>query len=202
MDSFIYQQIRERTSILEIAELYGIELNRQHEACCPFHNEKTPSFRVYPQNQSYYCFGCGESGDSVKLVAKLNHISNHEAAKIINVQFGLGLDFDNQKIDFRLVMQREKELAIRRKFAKWVHDAFIVLSTYRRKLWAARSNPESDLFQESLQSLDTIDYYLDCLRDEPQEFYKINRKVVMNIENRTYGVGQPNDRGILREANG
>ena len=200
MDSFIYQQIRERTNILEIAERYGIELNRQHEACCPFHKENTPSFRVYPQNQSYYCFGCGESGDSVKLVAKLNHISNHEAAKVINAQFCLGLNFDNQEIDYRLLARRDKELSIQRKFTKWAHDAFIILSTYRRQLWAARNSPESGLFQESLQNLETVDYYLDCLRDEPEEFFKINRKVVMDIENRGISSGSENKQSAFRTA--
>ena len=37
---------------------------------CPFHNEKTPSFTVYPENGSYYCFGCGQGGDVITFVMK------------------------------------------------------------------------------------------------------------------------------------
>jgi hypothetical protein len=48
-------------------------------ACCPFHNESTPSFSVSEKKGSYYCFGCGESGDGVTFLEKIEHLSHKEA---------------------------------------------------------------------------------------------------------------------------
>ncbi|OGJ02397.1 DNA primase, partial [Candidatus Nomurabacteria bacterium RIFCSPLOWO2_12_FULL_44_11] len=59
------EQIKERLSIEEVVSSY-IKLERTGanlKAKCPFHNEKTPSFFVSPARESYYCFGCGASGD-------------------------------------------------------------------------------------------------------------------------------------------
>lgn len=50
--------------------------------CCPFHNEKTPSFTVF-KNNSYYCFGCGESGDSITYIMKTKKIGFIEAVKYL-----------------------------------------------------------------------------------------------------------------------
>ena len=61
--------IRENVDAREAAKLYGLKLNRSDMALCPFHGEKTPSFKVYRDH--YYCFGCQESGDVISLAMKL-----------------------------------------------------------------------------------------------------------------------------------
>lgn len=58
-------------------------------ACCPFHNEKTPSFTVFPSSQSYYCFGCGEGGDVITYVMKTNGLTYPEAVKNLAQSCGL-----------------------------------------------------------------------------------------------------------------
>ncbi len=55
----------------------------EFSACCPFHNERTPSFTVQPEKQFFYCFGCGASGDAVDFVSTYENIGFREAVESI-----------------------------------------------------------------------------------------------------------------------
>lgn len=55
----------------------------EYIACCPFHHEKTPSFTINPDKEFYYCFGCGESGDSLEFVKTYNKVNFKEALKTV-----------------------------------------------------------------------------------------------------------------------
>lgn len=59
--------------------------------CCPFHSEKTPSFKIYPGTGGFYCFGCGAGGDVVSFAEKLFGLSPAAAARRLDADFGLGL---------------------------------------------------------------------------------------------------------------
>ena len=59
---------------------YGVELNSRGYAPCPFHNEKTGSFKVYSDG-TYHCFGCGAHGDVIDFVAQMDNIDFNEACK-------------------------------------------------------------------------------------------------------------------------
>lgn len=60
-----------------------VDLNNFDKACCPFHKEKTPSFTYYRKDNRWWCYGaCGEGGDVIDLVMKLNNVSLPEAIKI------------------------------------------------------------------------------------------------------------------------
>lgn len=68
--------------ILEILEKYGIKITKdgnRHKALCPIHDEKTASFVVYPESNSWYCFGHGDGGSPEYLVSKLEGISLNKA---------------------------------------------------------------------------------------------------------------------------
>ncbi len=60
---------------------------------CPFHDEKTPSFQVTPSRGFYYCFGCGESGDAISFVRKINNLSFAEAVEHLAEKYGVQLRF-------------------------------------------------------------------------------------------------------------
>ena len=64
--SFI-DDLLHRTNILEVVDkrVPLKKSGKNYQACCPFHNEKTPSFSVQPERQFYYCFGCGAGGNGV-----------------------------------------------------------------------------------------------------------------------------------------
>lgn len=84
-------EIKKRVSCVDACRQYGIDLNSHGFARCPFHSEKTGSFRVY-KDGSFHCFGCGAHGNSViDLVMRLFDESVGDACKRLNDDFRLGL---------------------------------------------------------------------------------------------------------------
>ena len=77
-------EVRERTDIKEVVDGYvtlkGAGLG-SFKGLCPFHDERSPSFHVRPQVGLYHCFGCGEGGDVISFVKKVDHISFSEAVE-------------------------------------------------------------------------------------------------------------------------
>lgn len=65
--------------IVAVAESLGIDVNSRNKACCPFHDERTPSFSLTPDKGLYYCFGCGAGGDVIKLYRELKNATYSEA---------------------------------------------------------------------------------------------------------------------------
>ncbi|MCI7485458.1 MAG: CHC2 zinc finger domain-containing protein [Helicobacter sp.] len=63
------------------------------QSLCPFHNEKTPSFVVNPNKNIFYCFGCGENGDSIKFVMLYKHLSFIEATQEVANMINFSLIF-------------------------------------------------------------------------------------------------------------
>lgn len=91
-DAFL-EQLRERN---EISEVIGAYVNlkragRLYKGLCPFHGEKTPSFTVYPDTQSFYCFGCGVGGDVVSFIRKAENLDYVEAVKLLADRCGLAM---------------------------------------------------------------------------------------------------------------
>lgn len=89
-DDFI-QQIRDHNEIESVISGY-MELRRRGKTLtglCPFHNEKTPSFTVYPETSSYYCFGCGAGGDVVTFIRNIENLDYIEAIKLLADRSGL-----------------------------------------------------------------------------------------------------------------
>ena len=72
--------IKERLDIVDVVSEYVIlkKSGRNYMGCCPFHKEKTPSFSVNPERQIYKCFGCGEGGDALSFLMKINNQSFNE----------------------------------------------------------------------------------------------------------------------------
>lgn len=77
--------LRAANSLADKATEYGVELNSHGYACCPFHSEKTGSFKVYPDG-TYHCFGCGAHGDVIDFVARMENIGFNEACKRLGGQ--------------------------------------------------------------------------------------------------------------------
>ena len=85
----IFSQVKNCLEISQVLEYYGVQINSRGFALCPFHQENTPSFKVYDDN--FYCFGCGESGTVIDFVVKYFRLTNIEAAKKLSADFGLNL---------------------------------------------------------------------------------------------------------------
>ena len=66
---------------------------------CPFHSEKTPSFTVYPKDNSFYCFGCGAGGDQISFTMKIEHLDYPDAVQFLAKRAGITvIDADNSGI--------------------------------------------------------------------------------------------------------
>ncbi len=85
--------IKDRLDIIDVVSEHVIlkKSGRNHLGCCPFHKEKTPSFSVNPEKQIYKCFGCGEGGDAISFLMKINNQSFNEVISELSQKFGIPL---------------------------------------------------------------------------------------------------------------
>lgn len=67
-----------------------------YSACCPLHDEKTPSFVVFPKTNTFKCFGCGKGGDAINFVMELKHVDFIEACKLIAHNHGITVSFSEE----------------------------------------------------------------------------------------------------------
>ena len=167
------QTIKYRLTMREVLERYGYTADRKGFICCPFHNEKTPSMRIY--DKDYHCFGCGEHGDVITFVQKMFNLSFQEALKKIDVDFGLDLYGDKTFEELRKSHYKTKQLQAKREREKaekenadmeyWAaFDEWKRLEDNKQKF--APKSPDEELhslFIEALQKLSYQTYLLDCL---------------------------------------
>ena len=87
--------IKERLDIVEVVSGYAKleKAGASFKACCPFHNEKTPSFFVSPVRQSYYCFGCGAKGDIFSFVEAVEGLDFRGALKVLAERAGVEIEY-------------------------------------------------------------------------------------------------------------
>jgi len=87
----IIQQIRDRVDIVDLIGRHVTlkRSGRSYKGLCPFHGEKTPSFHVSPDRQSYYCFGCQEGGSALTFVMRHDHLTFPEAVRSLGRELGI-----------------------------------------------------------------------------------------------------------------
>ena len=118
----VINEIKYRNDIESVMAPY-VNLKRRGKnlvGLCPFHNEKTPSFTVYPENGSFYCFGCGVGGDVFSFVRQIENLDYIEAVKLLAERSGIVLPEDGYDDS----MQRLKNtiFEINRETAKFYHS--------------------------------------------------------------------------------
>lgn len=82
----------------------------KNAACCPFHDEKTPSFRVTPQKGFFKCFGCGESGDGIRFVQRMDSLSFYEAIEKLAQDHHIDLIYDSSISEEERKLRKDKEV--------------------------------------------------------------------------------------------
>ena len=114
------QEVVRRNDIEDVVQSY-VQLRRRGRTCtglCPFHTEKTPSFVVYPETQSFYCFGCGAGGDVITFIKKISNLEYVEAVKLLASRAGMPMPNEEDKAG----EMRRKVLAINRDAARYFYD--------------------------------------------------------------------------------
>ena len=94
------QELLQRNNVYDVISSH-VHLKRHgriYKGLCPFHSEKTPSFTVYPDTQSYYCFGCGAGGDIISFTKEINGLTYVEAVKALAQQSGMPLPDEDDKL--------------------------------------------------------------------------------------------------------
>ena len=113
------EELTRRTDIVELVGSY-VQLKRKgrlYGGLCPFHSEKSPSFYVYPDTQSFYCFGCGAGGDAITFTKKINSIDYPEAVKMLAARAGMPEPQEDDKTG----RMRSRILSMNKEAARFFH---------------------------------------------------------------------------------
>ena len=173
MGANVFETVKQSVTIREAAERYGIEVKRGGMACCPFHDDKNPSMKL--NEEYFYCFGCGATGDVIDLTARLYNLSPKEAAEKLAQDFGL--IYDSQAPPRRNYVHQKTEA---RKFREDRQRCYRVLSDYYYllKKWEADRSPRTPeeephpRFVEAIQKKPYVEYLLDLFLYESEEEQK------------------------------
>ena len=119
-DEFL-SEVRDRNDIVDVISPY-VDLRVRGPLAtglCPFHNEKTPSFTVYINTQSYYCFGCGSGGDAITFIKNIENLDYGEAVTVLAERSGLALPADGY--DDSIAKMKRRLYDANREAAKFFH---------------------------------------------------------------------------------
>lgn len=120
-DEFL-SELRLRCDIEQIISSY-VPLRRRGKnlvGLCPFHNEKTPSFTVYPETESFYCFGCGAGGEVISFIRRIENLDYVEAVRFLCERAGMNMPEDGY--DTSLAQKRKRMYEINREAARFFHE--------------------------------------------------------------------------------
>lgn len=123
-DSFL-QELKLRSDITEIASSY-VNLKRHGRnmvGLCPFHGEKTPSFNIYTENGSFYCFGCGAGGDVITFIMKIENLDYVEAVKFLAQR--AGMEMPENTYDDSISKLRMRIYEANREAARFFHATLL-----------------------------------------------------------------------------
>ena len=119
------EELKARCDMAEVASSY-VSLKRSGKnlvGLCPFHSEKSPSFNIYPDNGSFYCFGCGAGGDVITFVRRIENLDYMEAIRFLAQRAGLTVP-DNQADD-GMARLRTRILAVNRETARFYYSTLM-----------------------------------------------------------------------------
>lgn len=186
----LFQQVKEYITMEQVARYCGLHIPRKGNVCCPFHDDHHPSLTLYQQN--YHCWGCGAHGDAIDFTARHFQISQLQAAqKLIaafqlpcgnNLAAKLNKDKKTTTILPTPVIKQTQEV-------QWQQQAHTTLHLARRVLLAADllNDLNHPLLIRHHQQLTRIEYYLDCLQEDPHQFYATYQKEVEELAANLYG---------------
>ena len=151
-----FESVRAAVPLRDAAKHYGLTVSRNGMTCCPFHEDRHPSLKM---NEDYFfCFGCGASGDVIDFTARLFGISLKDAARKLSADFGISAE--TKQVFIRQNPSRLEELRCRRALTAYLH----LLKEWKTRY--APKTPEDSLddhFVESCQQYDRIAGLLEML---------------------------------------
>lgn len=176
-DPEIFRKVKEAVGMRKVAEHYGVKADGRGWCACPFHQDRHPSMKLFPDGRGYYCFTCGAGGDQITFAARCLGVSNSAAARELARVFGVPL---TEPATYR--EKREAELSRRRRWdiEEFAQRSKLWLGLYRGLLCGARRDPKDPRFLEGIHRLEYVEYLLDLVERSPEEVYG-NREAVKKI---------------------
>ena len=156
----LYEQLKNQLTPKHVTERYGPPIHRGNMICCPFHDDRTPSMKLYDDH--FYCFGCQKSGDVIDLAAQLLRLTNYEVAKLLSADFGITDEVPTQPV-------RTTPYEHSRQFHEDEQECYLALLDYFKllKLWEQKYSPTSQIatpdsrFIEACQMKSYVEYLCD-----------------------------------------
>ena len=185
----VFEAVKPNITTRQAAEMYGIKVNRNGMAVCPFHNDKNPSMKV---DKRFHCFACQADGDAIDFVSRLFGLPCKEAAMKLADDFGISYDSKHKPT----VKTKIREPTAEQIYQKEEAQCYRVLTDYFHLLrkWETQHAPQTPddewhpLFVEALHKTSYIEYLLDTLIDgsleERQALVAEQRNEVMKLEQR------------------
>lgn len=180
-------QLKQKNNIVSVVERY-VHLEkkgRNYWGCCPFHNEKTPSFSVSEDEGLFYCFGCKESGDVISFVMKYESCDFYEAVKILAKNAGMEVpEFTGDK-DI-IVKKKNQE-----RLSKLLSEAS---KHYQENLLKPEAKPAQDYIKTRLFNRKTLEDF--------KLGYSIDRHEIINhLKSKGFTLKEMIDAGVIGEKN-
>ena len=198
----LFEAVKQAVTTRQVAEAYGLRVNRTGKTNCPFHDDRTPSMKV---DKRFHCFGCGADGDVIDFTEKLYGLDAKSAAEKLAADFQIPYEKSKRK---EMVKRTVREKSEEQMFQELEAKCFRALSDYFHLLrhWerAYAPTPEDEnwhpLFVEALQKKDHIEYLLDVLLYESLEeraaLIQDYGKEVMKLEQRLSELGAGAEREL------
>lgn len=142
------REIKDRVRISDVLALYHLEPGRAGFIHCPFHSgDRDASLKIYPQQNSWHCFGCGKGGSVIDFVMEMERCGFRQAAAKLDSDFRLGLI--GQKQSLRELIQREQERDRRVFEQKSKQDSLKRKVLYRRAQWLKCKGMEATTHEQA-----------------------------------------------------
>ena len=196
----VFEAVRNNVTARQAAEFYGIRVQRNGMACCPFHPDRTPSMKL---DSRYHCFGCGADGDAISFVSEYLGLGVKEAAERLAQDFGIS--YSKARAPARKIYQEKQErrkiTSLETRFEHAKNRFYGLYCDYLRLLedWKERCAPAGpegmdiadERFTEALQNISRIEYILDSFIDadamEKISIMNDHREEVRRLEARIKG---------------
>lgn len=187
----VFQELKERLTMKDVVELYGFNVNRNGFCSCPFHNEKTPSMKIY--EKGFKCFGCGEGGDVIYFVQKYFDLSSLvEASKKLNTDFKLYLDEHATVNNSEYIQMKQRKETLRDKencALNIVSDYINILNGYKADYKPINENVMPDKrfmeylsnYENTLELYDSLSNAVSLPFEEKERYYADMEKTIVNV---------------------
>ncbi len=185
----VFEQVKSELKMLDVVRFYGVSVTNGNMCLCPFHNEKTPSMKIYENN--FHCFGCGEHGDAIDFTAKHYGISAIDAVKKLNYDFRLHIDRD-KPLSSEQITEYQQRQSEHLTYDQWEKSAWKAITDYSRlfREWRQKYAPKTleeehhSLFVESLMNTDRVNYLFEKFLNADKTGRLKLREEVEQIEQR------------------